>query len=307
MTALQQQNAQMAAEMQQMRMAMQASSAHAAAYGYGAPPLPSPSPFPFYPWQPQQVMPPMGMGLYPYQGAQYPPSLPPPSPFGGFAVGAPQGMPSDAFNWTGGVPRKGGLPWNNRDRGNKRRDKKIDGKDVKKEEKKKVVDVLAAEPSGVQKPGKNHAKNAKRREKLKARKEKEKEEKRAHDALTSQANPEFVRLLEEPVHENVGNVQAGHVETAPVRDELSRIDAQSLIDQAIETPVGFQFPDDRARVERLANELEYFGQYRILGLSESAAANQTTILWEASLIDLSNENVSLAATAQARPESEEEL
>ncbi len=102
----------------------------------------------------------MGMGFYPYQSAQYPPSLPPPSPFGGFAVGAPQGMPSDAFNWTGGVseqaPRMGGLPCNRyHDRGHKRPEKK---------------------PGVVKKPGKNHARNVKRREKLKARKEMKKDD-----------------------------------------------------------------------------------------------------------------------------------
>ena len=200
-SVLQQQNAQMVAEMQQLRVEVQARSAHAAAYGYGGPPLPPHPPQPFFPsypsypsspWQPQQVMPPMGMGRFPYQGAQYPPSMPPPGPYvGGSAVGVPQGMPSDAFNWFGGgseqASRRGGLPWNNRGRGGRRPGGKANEKDKKKKkenekekekerekekEKEKERDPLAPEPSGVQKPGKSAVRNARRRQKLRARKEK---------------------------------------------------------------------------------------------------------------------------------------
>lgn len=185
MAALEQKNAQMLVEMQQMRAVAQAGSSFAGPYGYGAP-LPPPQPFyPSFPWQPQQAMPPMGTGFYPYQGVQYPPSFPPPSPFGELAIGVPQGMPSDAFNRvgrsSGQAPRRGGLPWNNKGRGSRRSEKKADGKDEKKkgEEKKvekekpkeKAGDILAAEPSGVRKPGKNRERNARRREKLRARKE----------------------------------------------------------------------------------------------------------------------------------------
>lgn len=182
MAALQQQNAQMLAEMQQMRAVVQAGSAFAGAYGYGAPLPPSQPFYPSFPWQPQQAMPPMGMGFHPYQGVHYPLSLPPPTPFGGLAIGVPQGMPSDAFNGFGGssgqAPRRGGLHWNSRGRGSRR---SADRKDEKNEEvgkkmgkekpKEKARDTLAAEPSGVRKPGEHHARNARRREKLRAGKE----------------------------------------------------------------------------------------------------------------------------------------
>lgn len=96
---IQQQHAQIRAEMQQIRMGLQQQTA----YGYGARPLlPQPAypsfppypalPPPSIPWQPQQAMPPMGLGAFPYhQGGYYHAPLPPPSPYAaGIAVGAPK-------------------------------------------------------------------------------------------------------------------------------------------------------------------------------------------------------------------------
>ena len=131
----------------------------------------------------------MGMGANSSLGAQFQQSLPPANPYlEGFAAGMSRGMPSGATNWFGAgsrqTPRRGGLPWNNRARGSKRSAKKTVKKDEKKGEeekekekkeaekkkKEKEKDVLAAEPSGVQKLGKNHGRNCRRREKLSMRK-----------------------------------------------------------------------------------------------------------------------------------------
>ena len=63
--------------------------------------------------------------------------------------------------------------------------------------------------------------------------------------------------------------------------DFSIIDAQSLIEEATRIPSGFQFPRDQARVEAIANSLAIFGQDRLVGLSETATANSTSIVWEA--------------------------
>ncbi len=166
-SAQQQQMAQLQEENRQMRAQLQHQSAYAQAYGYGAlppppqlyPPYPS---FPSQPWQPQQVVPAMGMGAFPYHGGHFPPMMPPPNAYaGGFAVGAPQGTPSDAFS-----RRKGGWRGGNRPETANKKDEKKKGK---------ARDVLAADPSGVQKPGKHHDKNVKHRKKVQAEKQKKKE------------------------------------------------------------------------------------------------------------------------------------
>lgn len=81
----------------------------------------------------------MGVKFNPYQGPQYPASLPPPSLFGGLAVGMSQGMPSDASNWfdvgSGQVSRRGRQPWKNEGR-RTRLEKKADEKKEKKKEEK---------------------------------------------------------------------------------------------------------------------------------------------------------------------------
>ena len=66
-----------------------------------------------------------------------------------------------------------------------------------------------------------------------------------------------------------------------VVNDFSIIDAQSLIEEATSNPSGFQFPRDQARVETIANSLALFGQDRLVGLSETATANSTSIVWEA--------------------------
>ena len=97
---------------------------------------------------------------------------------GGLAFGAPQGIPSDAFyRTTGQTPLGGGLLWNNKRRGNVRPAKKANDKDEKEKKgekakaKEKMRDVLAAETSGVQKQGKDHKTNVKRRKRVRARKQ----------------------------------------------------------------------------------------------------------------------------------------
>ncbi len=122
------------------------------------PPIPPSPPSP----EPQQVVPAMGMGAFPYHGGHFPPMMPPPNAYaGGFAVGAPQGTPSDAFS-----RRKGGWRGGNRPETANKKDEKKKGK---------ARDVLAADPSGVQKPGKHHDKNVKHRKKVQAEKQKKKE------------------------------------------------------------------------------------------------------------------------------------
>lgn len=190
--ALQQQNAQMAAEMHRMSVEMQQRSAMAMTYGYGLASALPPPPQPFPSWQQQQAIPPVGTGFNPYQGAHYPPSLPPPSPFGGLAVGIPQGMPSDASSWFGGgsgqAPRRGGSSWSRNSRRDRRPEKKADekkektteekaGPEKKAPEKEKEKDVLAPEPSGVKKPGRYTVKNRRQRQRAREKKQKEMEEK----------------------------------------------------------------------------------------------------------------------------------
>lgn len=280
-----------------------------------------------------------GMGgqvLDPF-GSQYP------AQYGNFGAATPamgQGIGSSLDHTRSfGDKKKGVAEWHEiqkkigRPRGN-RKPKSKEESIGKKGEK----DPLAAKPAGIVKQISKSANQRaeKTSQEKKGEEEKKDEEKNdeaeqktpeqlSQDAMAGPVDFELLRLLEESDVEDMGTAEvapvgAASVDTAAADDEMEDtdppaedvianvgyIDAQSLIQEAIENPSGFQFPQDQLRVERMATLLEHYGQDRMLGLSESASANFTTILWEAFQIDLFDEQISEVAAGVPLPELEEE-
>lgn len=179
-------------------------------------------------------------------------------------------------------------------------------------DKKEEKGPLAVKDASIEKPISKSARqraNKRASQKKKEEEMKKEEEEPAQDPLTGPADLELVSLWDESRFENAGNVEnAETVEAAPLTDErmesvapspedivieVGNIDAQSLIDEVFETPSGFQFPQDQTRVGIMAGLLEQFGQERMLDLSESAAMNGTTIVWEAFQQDLFKEQIAV--------------
>ena len=169
---------------------------------------------------------------------------------------------------------------------------------------------LAVKDAGIEKP---ISKGAKQRAKKRASEKKKKEEEPEQDPLTGPADTELLGLFAEQKVELAGTSEAAPIQDEDMGDlapqqedagiELGNIDAQSLIEEAIANPSGLQFPQDRVRVEYMAKLLEQFGQDRLLGLSESAAMNRTTIVWEAFQQDLYDAQISEMAAMVPLPES----
>ena len=88
---------------------------------------------------------------------------------------------------------------------------------------------------------------------------------------------------------------------AEAEEDLAVVEADDLIRQAMQNPVGFELPRDQARLERMARLLEHFGQDRILGLSESAEANGISIIMEAYEQDRFNEQIAEMAAGIPLP------
>ena len=166
---------------------------------------------------------------------------------------------------------------------------------------------------------KQASKKKKEEEKKKEEKketEKEEEDEKELEKILAQADPELLRRFTQP-RESSRNVQeASVVEAAPIKDEdmvdmpppveaeidYSVIDAQSLIDEINASPTGFQLPQDQTR--EVANLSEQFGQDIMLSLSESAAMNGTSIVWEAVQQNVFQEQMLSEAAQKPLPEAE---
>ena len=90
---------------------------------------------------------------------------------------------------------------------------------------------------------------------------------------------------------------------AEAEENAGVVDAHSMINQAMQNPVGLELPRDQARIERMAHVLAQYGQDRILGLAESAQQNGTSIIEEALQEDLFNEMMADTATGVPLPPS----
>ncbi|CAD6584857.1 MAG: hypothetical protein ASARMPREDX12_001778 [Alectoria sarmentosa] len=94
----------------------------------------------------------------------------------------------------------------------------------------------------------------------------------------------------------------------PLEDTPFIIDAQSLIEEVNDIPSGFQFPQDWVRVEHMARLLEEFGQDLLLELSECAAINGTSIIWEAFQQDMhTNFGEEFAGIAAGKPVPDDDI
>ena len=151
---------------------------------------------------------------------------------------------------------------------------------------------LAATNAGIVKPVSKNAKNRARR----------KAKKQAQDALPGPADPQLLNCLSEPQVTDAGDMVLDDAQPlAEAEEDLAAVDADSLINQALQNPVGFELPRDQARLERMARLLEQFGQDRILGLSETAERNGTSIVKEAYEQDLYNEQIAEMAAGIPLP------
>ena len=146
-------------------------------------------------------------------------------------------------------------------------------------------DILATKDAGIEKPASRRARG---KAKKQASEEKKRKEEPPKNPLTGETDVEILHHL--PQQEGESNVLGNTVNDERMEDvaaqdnvgiDSSIIDAQSLIDEATRNPSGFQFPQDQARVETMANLLAQFGQDRLVRLSEIAEANSTSIVWEA--------------------------